>query len=188
MKRQLASFMERGDETRRNISNILHVSLEVLIASLTTLLSLSWNSIFDCVYNFKTLSLYVSLSRIIYFFSLSDKDCRPIMDIAFIIDSSGSIGSSNWERMKRFLKALVSKLDVSASATHVAAVAYSTNPQVVMTFRNFQGTSQVNQVLDFMRWQRGLTYTDKALQLADRELFQTAKGMRSSVPKVGRVR
>ena len=110
------------------------------------------------------------------------------MDIAFIIDSSGSIGSSNWERMKRFLKALVSKLDVSASATHVAAVAYSTNPQVVMTFRNFQGTSQVNQVLDFMRWQPGLTYTDKALQLADRELFQTAKGMRSSVPKVGRVR
>lgn len=49
MKRQLASFMERGDETRRNIRNILHVSLDVLIASLTTLLSLSWNSIFDCV-------------------------------------------------------------------------------------------------------------------------------------------
>lgn len=36
MKRQLASFMERGYETRRNISNILHVSLDVLIASLTT--------------------------------------------------------------------------------------------------------------------------------------------------------
>lgn len=107
------------------------------------------------------------------------------MDIAFVIDSSGSIGGSNWKRMKRFLKALVSKLDVSASATHIAAVAYSSNPEVVMRFSNFQGTDQVNRLFDEMRWQRGLTYTDKALLLADKDLFQTSNGMRSDVPKVG---
>ena len=108
------------------------------------------------------------------------------MDIAFVIDSSGSIGRSNWERMKRFLKALVSKLDVSGPATHVAAVAYSTNPEVVMRFKNFQGTDQVNRVFDEMHWQRGFTYTDKALLLADRDLFKTSNGMRSNVPKVSR--
>lgn len=107
-----------------------------------------------------------------------------MVDIAFVIDSSGSIGRSNWERMKRFLKALVSKLDVSPSATHIAAVAYSTNPEVVMRFKNFQGTDQVNQVFDRMRWQRGYTYTDKALLLADEDLFQAPNGMRSNVPKV----
>lgn len=106
------------------------------------------------------------------------------MDIAFIIDSSGSIGRTNWEKMKRFLKALVSKLDVSPSATHIAAVSYSTNPEVVLRFSGFQGTVQVNQLLDRMRFQRGFTYTDKALLLADRILFQTSTGMRLSVPKV----
>jgi len=35
-----------------------------------------------------------------------------------------------------------------------------------------------------MRFQRGFTYTDKALLLADRILFQTSTGMRLSVPKV----
>ena len=110
-----------------------------------------------------------------------------MVDIAFVIDSSGSIGRTNWERIKRFLKALVSKLDVGTSATHVAAIAYSTNPEVVTRFNGFQGTSQVNQLFDRMLWQRGLTYTDKALLLADRHLFQTSNGMRPDVPKVSRV-
>ena len=116
----------------------------------------------------------------------TDKECSTLVDIAFVIDSSGSIGRSNWERMKRFIKSLVSKLDVSPSATHIAAVAYSTNPEVVMRFNGFQGTDQVNQLIDRMRWQRGFTYTDKALLLANSSLFQTSTGMRLSALKVSR--
>ena len=106
------------------------------------------------------------------------------MDIAFIIDSSGSIGRRNWERVKRFVKALVSKLDVSNSTTRVAAIAYSTDPEVVMRFNDYQDTDEVNRGFDAMTYQRGYTYTDKALQLADSDLFQTSNGMRLSVPKV----
>ena len=86
--------------------------------------------------------------------------------------------------MKRFLKALVSKLDVSPSSTHISVVAYSNNPEVVLRFRNRQGTDEVNRAFDGMRWQRGFTYTDKALLLADSDLFQRANGMRSNVAKV----
>ena len=106
------------------------------------------------------------------------------MDIAFVVDSSGSIGRSNWERVKRFLKALVSKLDVSPSATHLAVISYSTNPKVELRFNGLQDNDEVNRKLDDMIWQRGLTYTDKALQLANRDLFQVSNGMRSRVPKV----
>ena len=86
--------------------------------------------------------------------------------------------------MKRFLKALVSRLHVSPSAAHIAAIAYSNSPVVVMRFNGVQGTNQVNQMLDRMRFQRGFTYTDKALLLADSDLFQSSTGMRSNVPKV----
>ena len=88
--------------------------------------------------------------------------------------------------MKRFLKALVSKLDVSPSTTHISAVAYSNNPEVVLRFRNSQSTDEVNNAFDGMRWQRGFTYTDKALLLADSDLFQGANGMRPNVGKVRR--
>ena len=109
------------------------------------------------------------------------------MDIALIIDSSGSIGRTNWERVKRFVKSLVSKLDVSSPGTHVAAIAYSTNPVVEMRFWNTQSTDEVNRMIDRMTWQRGYTYTDKALQLADSDIFQIANGMRPNVPKVSRL-
>lgn len=107
-----------------------------------------------------------------------------MLDIAFIVDSSGSIGRSNWERVKRFVKALISKLDVSSSGTRVAAIAYSTSAKVVTRFRSYQGTDHVNRVIDNMRFQRGFTYTDRALLLADRDLFHRSNGMRSNVPKV----
>ena len=53
-----------------------------------------------------------------------------------------------------------------------------------MHFNDYQGTDEVNRGFDAMRYQRGYTYTDKALQLADSDLFQTSNGMRLSVPKV----
>lgn len=86
--------------------------------------------------------------------------------------------------MKRFVKSVVTKLDVSPSATQVAIIAYSTNPIVEMRFWNTQNTNDVNQLIDNIPWQRGYTYTDKALQLADSDLFQTRNGMRVNVPKV----
>ena len=117
-------------------------------------------------------------------FFFSDKECRPIVDVGFLIDSSGSIGRRNWARMKRFLKAIVSKLDVSPSYTHISAVAYSNNPVVVYQFNNRQATDTINNAFDGMRWQRGFTYTDKALLLADSDLYRPSNGMRPNVAKV----
>lgn len=115
---------------------------------------------------------------------LPDKQCRSIFDIAFIIDSSGSIGKMNWEKMKRFVKSMLSKLDISPSTTHVAAIAYSTYPVVEMRFWNSRSTDKSNDVIDAIPWQRGFTYTDKALQLAATDLFNIENGMRRDVNKV----
>ena len=106
------------------------------------------------------------------------------MDIAFVIDSSGSIGSRNWERIKRYVKSVVSKFEIGSSAARMAIIVYSTNPQVALLFRNFQSTDMVNKVLDDMRWRRGLTFTDKALLLAASSVFLASNGMRSNVTKV----
>jgi len=86
--------------------------------------------------------------------------------------------------MKRFLKSIVSKLDVSPSTTHISAIAYSNNPELIYRFNSRQETDDVNKAFDGMRWQRGFTYTDKALLLAHSDLFQTGNGMRQGVSKV----
>ena len=133
------------------------------------MIEFNWGTFFFCLF-------------VCFFFS--DKECRPIVDVGFLIDSSGSIGRRNWARMKRFLKAIVSKLDVSPSYTHISAVAYSNNPVVVYQFNNRQATDSINNAFDGMRWQRGFTYTDKALLLADSDLYRPSNGMRPNVAKV----
>ena len=101
-----------------------------------------------------------------------------------MIDSSGSVGRKNWKRTKRFIKSIVSKLDVGPSGTHVALISYSTNSQIELLFSNNQSTVGVNAVIDAMRWQRGFTFTDRALLLTDSDLFQKVNGMRPRVLKV----
>ena len=140
---------------------------------------MSYDSIQDIVD-----SLRIQLTKKTVVFRLSDNVCSLVLDIAFIIDSSGSIGGNNWIRMKRFVKSVVSKLDVGSSSTRIAAIAYSTNPKVVWRFNDYQDKDMVNRVLDNMAWQSGFTYTDRALLLAGNDLFQSFNGMRVNVTKV----
>lgn len=124
----------------------------------------------------------VKITCKVFFFS--DKECKPIVDVAFLIDSSGSVGLMNWVKLKRFVKAIISKLEVSPTGTHVAAIAYSTSPEIAMLFRNGQSLNNVSKAFDAMSWQRGFTFIDKALMLAESDLFQVASGMRPAVSKV----
>ena len=115
-------------------------------------------------------------------------ECSKPADVAFIVDSSASIGKTNWERTKRFLKRIVSKLDIGPTTTRIATISYSTNPDIVLRFNTLSGSrlnvDEVVKVLDGLPWQRGFTYIDKALEQAAQRVFTTAAGMRSNVPKV----
>ena len=90
--------------------------------------------------------------------------------------------------MKDFLKQLADEFDISPSGTHVATVAYSTNPKVVFKFNTLQGSQlnadEVKKLLDRIPHQRGLTYIDRALLFADGEIFTVQNGMRPQVTKV----
>ena len=67
-------------------------------------------------------------------------DCSKAADVAFIVDSSASIGKTNWERTKRFLMRIISKLDIGPRATHIAIISYSTNPEIVLRFNSLSGS------------------------------------------------
>ena len=121
------------------------------------------------------------------FFSTADCESGKF-DFAIIVDSSGSIGRRNWRLMKAFLKKLPDEFKVSPSGTQVATIAYSSKAQVVFKFNTLQGSrlnaDEVKKLLDKIPHLRGLTYIDKAVQLADKEVFVVESGMRRDVTKV----
>ena len=112
-------------------------------------------------------------------------------DVAFIVDSSGSIGRRNWIKMLEFLKDMVNAFNVGPDKTHIAVLAYSTGAIVEFRFNRLTGSEVTvegySRLIDRIRFQRGYTFIDKALLLADREIFTTAAGMRLQLPQACRV-
>ena len=109
-------------------------------------------------------------------------------DVGFIVDSSGSIGRRNWIKMLQFLKDMVKAFNVGPDKTHVAVVAYSTGANVEFKFDRLKGSEITEEgyygLIDRIRFQRGFTFIDKALTLANQQIFTTGSGMRPELPQV----
>ena len=114
--------------------------------------------------------------------------CKAVADVAFIVDSSGSIGRSKWPKMLNFLKEVINEFNIGPDGTHVAVIAYSTDAVLEFTFNTLSGeqitAEGYGKLIDVIRFQRGFTYIDKALKLADEQIFVRSAGMRPEVSKV----
>ena len=104
---------------------------------------------------------------------------------------SGSIGRGQFMQFKTFLERLVDEFDISETGTHVALVEYSTKASVQLKFNTFSKATlnavNVKRKIQALPHTRGFTYIDKALALANAEIFSEKNGMRKDVFKVKRV-
>jgi len=64
--------------------------------------------------------------------------------VAFLVDSSGSIGRRNWVKMLQFLKDMVKAFNVGPDKTHIAVVAYSSRANLEFKFDRLKG-SQITE-------------------------------------------
>ena len=112
-------------------------------------------------------------------------------DVAFIVDSSGSIGRRNWVKMLQFVKDMVKAYNVGPQKTHIAVIAYSTGAKVEFKLDRLLGSAVTEEgyykLIDRIRFQRGYTFIDKALLLANEQIFTTNSGMRPHLPQVLKV-
>lgn len=110
------------------------------------------------------------------------------MDFAFILDGSGSISRSNWGRIKDFVKRIIDSFAVSPGGSHFALLEYSDEPKVYLRFNDFSGAQlngvNVKRKVEEIIQSGGKTFIDKALILANQEIFTQENGMRSGVKKV----
>ena len=90
--------------------------------------------------------------------------------------------------MLQFLKDMVKAFNVGPDKTHVAVVAYSTGANVEFKFDRLKGSEITEEgyygLIDRIRFQRGFTFIDKALALANQQIFTTGSGMRPELPQV----
>ena len=80
------------------------------------------------------------------------------------------------------------EFEISEEHTHVALIEYSTKASVQLKFNDLNGKAlnkyTVKKRVDAIPHRRGATYIDRALSLANEQVFTYGNGMRDWVKKV----
>ena len=114
-------------------------------------------------------------------FSLAPPPCSTPVDLAFIIDSSGSIGRTNYKKQKNFVKEVAKTFGLSPNGSRAAMVLYSNSASVKARFGQYSDPKEFGGAVDSLPYERGLTRIDKALDLTAKDIFAQS---RSGVPKI----
>ena len=103
------------------------------------------------------------------------------MDVAFIIDSSGSIGRRNYLKQKNFVKEVAKSFGLAPDQSQAAMVLYSNTASVQARFGQYASTEEFAKAVDALPYERGQTRIDRALDVAATDIFSEA---RAGVPKL----
>ena len=76
--------------------------------------------------------------------------CEEGIDFGIIMDRSGSVGSTNFDKCKSFVKNLVDTFQISPRGTRAGIIAYSSDSQLIVNFAddNSQTPSAMKDIID----------------------------------------
>ena len=128
-----------------------------------------------------------SCSRRLSFFISAKEPVKPTcdakVDVAFILDSSGSL-RNDYGKEKDFLKTLAGAFGVSQSGSRAGVVTFSYYTEHSIKLSDHDDLASFNAAVDKIPLMGSTTRIDKALRLTQKEMFTLANGARAGVPKV----
>ncbi|XP_038617405.1 collagen alpha-6(VI) chain-like [Tachyglossus aculeatus] len=103
-------------------------------------------------------------------------------DIVFLVDSSGSIGADNFEKMKTFMKNVVNRTKIGAAQVQVGLVQFSDINKEEFRLNQYTTKGGVSDAIDRLSLIGRGTLTGSALTFVS-EYFHVSKGARPNVKK-----
>ena len=106
-------------------------------------------------------------SQTVDYFKISEwKTCQTAVDLALLVDSSGSISKTNYKKLKAFIIYIVRSFGVSYKGSHVSLILYSNSATVKAGFGQFYSTEAFVYMVRSLPHEKGQTRIDKALTRA----------------------
>lgn len=116
------------------------------------------------------------------------EECQvaKVADIVFIVDGSdsGSIGTQNFQLVRMFLHSIVSRLEVSPTRVRIGIVMYSDEAKAQVYLNSFIKKEDLLYFIKMLPYRRGGTYTGKALNFTQENIFTKERGSREGVQQV----
>ena len=114
--------------------------------------------------------------------------CKKRLDLAFLIDGSGSInsgGGGNFRRYIEFVKTTVSSFSVSPQRTRVGVALFSSHTWLILDFQRSRSKTNVLRTISRMRYPRGGTRIGRALNFVLHRLFRRSRrAMKVTVTRI----
>lgn len=87
-----------------------------------------------------------------------------------ILDESGSIGCSGFEKIKTFVGKVISRFSIAPFGAHFAAVKYSSRAREVFSLTKYTNAAQLQTAVQNIEFRGGSTYTGKALRMVQQKV------------------
>ncbi|XP_067057241.1 matrilin-4-like isoform X1 [Acropora muricata] len=121
--------------------------------------------------------------QVLFYAKANGAVCPFAMDLAFLLDSSASIKSSNYQIMKEFVNSVIDHFHVSDEGTHIGAVSFSHGARTQIRFTSNQDVDQVKASVLAIRHHKSGSRISRGLRKCRVGLFSVRNGMRSNVPR-----
>ncbi|XP_077763542.1 integrin alpha-M isoform X3 [Canis aureus] len=111
------------------------------------------------------------------------RECpRQDSDIAFLIDGSGSINPTDFQRMKEFVSTVMDQF--KNSKTLFSLMQFSEDFQIHFTFNEFKKNPKPSFLVKSIKQLLGRTHTATGIRKVVRELFHSSSGARENALKI----
>ncbi|XP_033747185.1 cartilage matrix protein-like isoform X2 [Pecten maximus] len=111
--------------------------------------------------------------------------CGKIADLAFVIDSSRSIGETEFKRELDFVREVLQEFELGRDKTRVAIVSFSNVVNTEFNFNQFSNEDEILNAVSRIIYAAGpATVTYRALNQTRRGVFTPGVGDRPGVPNV----
>ena len=111
-------------------------------------------------------------------------ECFQPIDLVFAHDSSGSVKTGGFQKIKDFTKTLVSSFKIGVQETHVGVIVFSHIAKVAIRLDETFDKATLLDKIDNISYLGYTTATDDALRLSNTEMFSLKGGVRQNVPLV----
>ena len=115
---------------------------------------------------------------------ISSGPCLQQADLVFLVYGSGSIGATNFQKQKDFLKQVVGKLNVGTNNVHVGLMEFSNYPSMEFPLSKYTSRGDVMTGIDNMNYMGGGTNTADGIKSMTSQMFSQSSGARSNVPRI----
>lgn len=100
-------------------------------------------------------------------------DCREGSDVVFLMDSSSSVGHTNFNHQRNFVNSVIRKLNVDGGQTRVGVVSYGGAVEIAFNLNQYTTSDRIKTALNNVRYLGGTTNVAGAIKTATDRMFGT---------------